>query len=160
MLEVSGVSNEAAIGLVNELATRLSGIVEEFGRRTDSLVAASCETDGPDEETLIRIAGRLIDQRKRRRNFLPDELFHEPAWDMLLSLFVAYRRRQTLNIKSLVSTADAPVTTSQRWIEHLDKLGLITRVIDPADRRRIEVSLNESGHNAMTRYLEDVARRQ
>ena len=52
---MSGVSNEAAIGLVNELATRLSGIVEEFGRRTDSLVAASRETDVPDEETLIRI---------------------------------------------------------------------------------------------------------
>ena len=77
---------------------------------------------------------------------------------MLLTLFIAYQLRQTLNTKALVSTAGAPVTTSQRWIEHLDKLGFVTRAIDPSDRRCIEVSLNDAGHQAVTRYLQDLTK--
>ncbi len=58
-----------------------------------------------------------------------------------------------MNVKTLVASAHAPVTTSQRWIDHLHKLKLIDRVIDPIDRRRIELSLSDSGYTAVTAYL-------
>ena len=72
---------------------------------------------------------------------------------MMLALFVSRDERQPMNIKALVSMSDAPVTTSQRWIEHLHKLRLIDRVIDPTDRRRVETSLSYDGEQAMRGYL-------
>jgi len=48
------------------------------------------------------------------------------------------------------------VTTSQRWIDHLAKLGLVTRVVDPTDRRRIEVTLSQTGLEAIDGYLKAI----
>lgn len=76
---------------------------------------------------------------------------------MLLALYVADHERRIMNVKTLVGSADAPVTTSQRWIDHLAKLGLIDRVTDPIDRRRIEVSLSDSGRKAIEGYLAAIA---
>jgi len=95
----------------------------------------------------------LLAQRMARFDHFPAELFHEPAWDMLLALFVAHEERRTLNVKALVGTAHTPVTTSQRWIDHLHKLKLVDRVIDPHDRRRMEVSLSDTGQTAVRAYL-------
>jgi DNA-binding MarR family transcriptional regulator len=76
---------------------------------------------------------------------------------MLLALYVASHDHRVMNVKTLVSSADAPVTTSQRWIEHLAKLGLVRRMVDPIDRRRIEVSLSDDGRRAIEAYLAAIA---
>jgi DNA-binding MarR family transcriptional regulator len=101
----------------------------------------------------------MLADRRMRRKFLPSGLFHEPAWDMLLALFVSRDDRLPMNIKALVSMSDAPVTTSQRWIEHLHKLKLIDRVIDPTDRRRATLSLSHAGDQQMRSYLRALLQR-
>ncbi len=146
--------NESIAGLVKDLSAQLSAIAVEFGSRADRLVDGD-EERGTDEAPLDPrdLAKQLLAQRMARFDHFPAELFHEPAWDMLLALFVAHEDRQTMNVKTLVASAHAPVTTSQRWIDHLHKLKLIDRVIDPIDRRRMEISLSDSGLTAVTAYL-------
>ena len=148
------MGDEAVVGLVKDLAARLSTIAVEFGDRADRLAgtgttpaAASPRSSGRD------LAQRLLAQRVARFDFFPGELFHEPAWDMLLALYVADEDGENMNVKTLVSRANAPVTTSQRWIDHLHKLRLVDRVVDPADRRRIEISLSATGRESVARYL-------
>jgi DNA-binding MarR family transcriptional regulator len=116
-------------------------------------------SEEPNEAALVDHANVVLAERRMRRQFLPAELFHEPAWDMLLALFAARDDRMPMNIKALVSMSDAPVTTSQRWIEHLHKLKLIDRVIDPTDRRRVEISLSHAGDQQMKAYLRALLRR-
>lgn len=147
--------NESIAGLVKDLTTQLSAIAVEFGSRADRLtlepdagVPMGTATLDPRE-----LAKQLLAQRMARFDHFPAELFHEPAWDMLLALFVAQEERRTMNVKTLVASAHAPVTTSQRWIDHLHKLKLIDRVIDPIDRRRMEISLSDQGYTAVTAYL-------
>jgi len=149
------MGTETVAALVGDLVGRLSAIAEEFGARAAALAAASPIAEpAPDAEAaLVRRARTLMEQRRARARFLPAELFHEPAWDMLLALFVAQAERRTINVKTLVSYADAPATTSQRWIDHLHKLGLIERITDVIDRRRIEVQLSEIGEDAIRRFL-------
>ena len=147
--------NESIAGLVKDLTTQLSAIAVEFGSRADQIVhepdaGAPIGTAAVDPRTLAK---QLLAQRMARFDHFPAELFHEPAWDMLLALFVAHEERRTMNVKTLVASAHAPVTTSQRWIDHLHKLKLIDRVIDPIDRRRMEISLSDSGQTAITAYL-------
>jgi DNA-binding MarR family transcriptional regulator len=100
------------------------------------------------------LAQRLLHQRQARKQFLSASLFHEPAWELLLCLYVAHDQRTPLNVKHLVSLIDAPTTTSQRWIDQLVHMKLVNRVVDPVDRRRLEISLSEAGASAMGRYLD------
>ena len=147
--------NESIAGPVKDLTTQLSAIAVEFGTRADRL-ADEPEIGVPVGTAALdprELAKQLLAQRMARFDHFPAELFHEPAWDMLLALFVAHEERRTMNVKTLVASAHARVTTSQRWIDHLHKLKLIDRVIDPVDRRRMEISLSDSGLTAVTAYL-------
>ena len=143
--------DESVVALIKDLTAKLAvvanGIDERIGHEAPPASTA----------TPLNRARALIEQRRLRRRFLPEELFHEPAWDMLLALYVASHDHRVMNVKTLVSSADAPVTTSQRWIEHLAKLGLVRRMVDPIDRRRIEVSLSNDGRRAIEAYLAAIA---
>lgn len=152
--------NDRIVGLMKELTAKLQGVAEEFNGRLATMVEPAEKMAGGalSPAGLIVRANALMAERRLRRQHLPSELFHEPAWDMLLALFVAQDDPQPMNIKALVAMADAPVTTSQRWIEHLYKLRLIDRVIDPADRRRVEISLSATGRDAVSNYLQAVDR--
>ncbi|MGP7795720.1 hypothetical protein [Sphingomonas sp. CLY1604] len=149
--------HESIAGLVKDLTTQLSAIATEFGTRADQLTGGGrdvpADLPAPPQPEARELAKQLLAQRMARFDHFPAELFHEPAWDMLLALFVAHEERRTMNVKTLVASAHAPVTTSQRWIDHLHKLKLVDRVIDPVDRRRMEISLSDSGYTAVTAYL-------
>lgn len=152
------MNEEAVVSLIKDLTARLSAVAEEFSGRVeqvDTPEPAATGTTGT-AATLAQKARTLADQRRLRRRSLPAELFHEPAWDMLLALYLAWHANKVMNVKTLVSAADAPVTTSQRWIDHLAKLGLVTRVVDPTDRRRIEVTLSHTGLEAIDGYLKAI----
>jgi DNA-binding MarR family transcriptional regulator len=142
----------AVAALMEDLTAKLAGLAEDFGRRAAELGSAGEKADDG-EAALVATAKTLVAQRRARSQHLPAELFHEPAWDMLLALYIGDRERRTMNVKTLVSYSDAPATTSQRWIDHLHKLGLIDRITDMVDRRRVEIQLSEVGHRAIRDYL-------
>lgn len=110
--------------------------------------------DNPGAGTpLVDVARQLAEQRRSRKVFMSAALFHEPAWDLLLMLFIAHEDGRTLGCKDLVAMVDAPVTTSQRWIDQLVHMRMLTRETDDGDRRRVHLGLSEKGQQAMTRYL-------
>lgn len=152
------MKNESVVELIKDLTAKLSAVAEEFNGRVAQAAEPAVLGDEPSEAALVDHARAVLKQRRMRRQFLPGELFHEPAWDMMLALFASRDDRLPMNIKALVSMSDAPVTTSQRWIEHLHKLKLIDRVIDPTDRRRVEISLSHTGDQAMKSYLRALVR--
>ncbi len=151
------MSDESVVALIKDLTAKLSAVAEEFSGRAERVDDRVPDQQGErGRSSSLDMAQTLIDQRRMRRRFLPDDLFHEPAWDMLLALYLAWHANKVMNVKTLVSAADAPVTTSQRWIDHLAKLGLVTRVVDPTDRRRIEVTLSHMGLEAIDGYLKAI----
>lgn len=145
------MEQESVVALVRDLTAKLSAVAEEFATRVDQVEPAAAAATLPDD--FVERARLLIAQRRLRRKFLPHDLFHEPAWDMLLALYVAQAENKVMNVKTLVGAADAPVTTSQRWIDYLAKVRLVDRITDPVDRRRIEVSLSLTGNEAIEAYL-------
>ena len=148
---------DTVAALAKDLTARLADIADECARGADQLATpAGALVGDADDAALVATAQTLLDQRRARSRFLPPELFHEPAWDMLLALFVAQHERRVMNVKTLVGYSEAPVTTSQRWIDHLHKLGLIERIVDMVDRRRIEVQLSGQGDAAMRKLLDSL----
>lgn len=79
--------------------------------------------------------------RRRRESEFDADLFSDPAWDILLDLYLAARAQKRISVTSACIASAAPATTALRWIEVLANRGLIVRAPDPADRRRTFVDL-------------------
>jgi DNA-binding MarR family transcriptional regulator len=80
----------------------------------------------------------------------------EPAWDMLLQLYVSDHGR--LAIRDLVLMTEEPKTTALRWISYLEKKGLVERRPDPMDRRLIVIELLDRGRQLLDDYFKDSPR--
>jgi len=107
------------------------------------------------DDRLLRRA-RIIYQARRRRDAAAGigGLFGEPAWDILLDVYIAQKSRQQIQVSSVCIEAGVPSTTILRWLTRLELEGLIYRTSDNVDGRRRFVRLTEAGVAMMDRLLE------
>jgi predicted transcriptional regulator len=84
-------------------------------------------------------------RRMREKIFANPRLFGEPAWDMLIDLFIAYEEKQNVSVTSLYIASRVPGATAHRWIAILEDEGLVYRTADPKNNRRIFIALTEKG---------------
>jgi DNA-binding MarR family transcriptional regulator len=96
----------------------------------------------------------LIKARARRSTFFKASLFSDPAWDILLELFAADCEGRKLSISSVGLSANIAMTTALRWIDVLERDGLVQRQDDPLDGRRRFLTLSCKGFQAMRAYVE------
>ena len=92
-------------------------------------------------------------RRRRSVIFESDELFGEPAWDILLDLYIAHTEGKPVSVSSACIGSAAPPTTGLRWLGVLAEHELILREHDPEDQRRVLVRLTEKGLTAMDDYF-------
>ena len=64
--------------------------------------------------TLVEVARRLYRLRKRRDSELGALLFSEPAWDILLDLYVAQCEGRPIYLWSLCVAANIPLSSAHR----------------------------------------------
>jgi hypothetical protein len=103
-------------------------------------------------ETILRV----VRARRLRGRFVPEELFADPAWDMMLDLLQAELSHQRIAVSSLCAASAVPATTALRWISTLAARGLFIRRADPHDGRRIFVELAPETSKALRRYFAEV----
>lgn len=105
------------------------------------------------DELALGLARRLYRDRRRRAEVFNADLFSEPAWDMLLDLYIAGAEDRQVSTTSACIGANVPVATGLRWIQLLENEGLITRKADPRDARRTWISLTANARRSMRRYF-------
>lgn len=97
----------------------------------------------------------IILARRMRASVLAPDLFSDPAWDLLLILFLARLRRQRMTTGQLTRETGVSPRTADRWLDALDRHGLLRRRRDPAgDMRNALVELSPGGASAMQQWLE------
>jgi predicted transcriptional regulator len=114
---------------------------------------------GFSDKKLATIAESIYRARRRRLKLFNANLFGEPAWDMLLDMFIKTARGERLSTTSLCIAADVPQATGLRWIAQLEEQGLLSRrqVVD--DRRLKIVEITPEGYRLMRQYVtEGIAR--
>lgn len=116
--------------------------------------ASSRALPSPTSPEFVR---RVIEARAARRRYFDGDLFADPAWDILLELYVLEHEQRRTSVSKLSVSAAIAATTAIRWLDKLQSEGLIEREADPLDARRVWVSLSEQGLGAMTAYLEELA---
>jgi DNA-binding MarR family transcriptional regulator len=102
---------------------------------------------------LLAVAKDMLALRRRRDALLGSGLFGEPAWDMLLELYLATGESRPFTISNLGTSAGVPSTTALRWTGLLLDSGLIERNPDRRDGRCVLVSLTARGHDVMDGLL-------
>ena len=95
----------------------------------------------------------LLRARRLRDDFLPADLFADPAWDMLLDLLAARLEHERVSVSSLCIASAVPPTTALRWIRTLTDQGFVQRQADPHDGRRVFIALADSTAEAMSHWF-------
>lgn len=99
---------------------------------------------------------KLIAARKARGEYFDENLFADPAWDMLLDLTAARVEHKRVSVTSLCIASGVPPTTALRWIGQMVNAGLLKRVNDDMDRRRAFITLTDKAADAMARYFAEL----
>ena len=82
------------------------------------------------------------------------ELFGDPAWEMLIDLFVHECERKRLSISALCVTSSIPMSSALRLAQRLCDAGITRRVPDPIDGRRTFIRLDPVIAHRIRAYFE------
>lgn len=102
---------------------------------------------------LLAKAKHLYAERRRRERVFDADLFREPAWDMLLDLFINQREGVAVSVSSATIGAGVPTSTGLRLLGEMEARGFVRRVPDAYDRRRINVMLTDDAQARLEEYL-------
>jgi hypothetical protein len=149
---------EANAGVLQPLADELAAIADRLRNfatgKEDEPPARPPQRSAQRYLALARKAYSL--RRKRETIFGNPELFGEPAWDILLDLYIAHGEGKPVSVSSACIGSAAPPTTGLRWLGVLADEGLVLRENDPEDNRRVLVRLTQRGISAMERFFDAV----
>jgi DNA-binding MarR family transcriptional regulator len=135
--------------------------IERLLRKIQLINEEGTETaPGPDDDCLPRTeliarAETIFRERRRRSRFFNRSMFAEPAWDMVLAVYIM--QGHPVNIATLVSMVDVPQTTALRWLQYLEKERFVRREPDPDDRRQVSVRLLNHGFARIEAYLRSMS---
>lgn len=108
------------------------------------------------EHESVKARGLYAERRRREKHFGTDGgLFGEPAWDILLDLFIAYEKGKSQSVSTTCIGACVPQTTGLRWIALLEREGLVHSWHGERDGRYRMLGLTPAGIEKMVRYLQD-----
>lgn len=102
----------------------------EIYRTTDSIDSAALKN--------------ILRKRETRAILFKDFEYSEAAWDILIELTAARLEGRRLDVSGLCLLTHVSRTTAWRTIQSLVNSGMLVRVEDPDDRRRIHIELVDS----------------
>jgi DNA-binding MarR family transcriptional regulator len=98
-------------------------------------------------------ARSLVRQRQGRAALFPAKLFGEPAWDMLLTLYIARCEGRCLSFPALSLSLNLPVGDALRWVRRLEASDLVQRGARGETTRSRSVSITDAAFETVTTML-------
>jgi DNA-binding MarR family transcriptional regulator len=139
-----------------QVRARLQAMAFEIARISSDIDAPVPGKTPFQESAELRLAKQLIKERRARDQMFPANLFGEPAWDMLLDLFVAAGERRKVTVSNAAAAACVPSTTGQRYVNYMFDQALLVKYPDPVDTRRVLVALTPHAHEMTVNYLRGI----
>jgi hypothetical protein len=114
--------------------------------------------DGADTVDLADIIYSEIKRRSMRHLYLSNTIFGEPAWDIVIDLFLSHLMHKNISVSSACLASNVPPTTALRHIVRLESRGMIMRVGDETDQRRVWLKLTPETFEAIKQWALQSAR--
>ena len=103
---------------------------------------------------LIQCAKWQWELRERRLQIFGKAMFGEPAWDMLLLLYIHQANRRH-TVSSLIEGVGAAGSTALRWLDYLIDQKLVVRDSHPTDARKVVVGLTDHAVRLLNSYFSE-----
>jgi hypothetical protein len=157
---LSDIASDQNAARLRQLSDEVSRIAATLARLSAGPAAAAPAPEpvhkGETPEVSIETVRAVIRARRMRARYFPEELFADPAWDMLLDLLQAEITHLRVPVSSLCIAAAVPATTALRWLKSMVSQGVFLRRADPHDGRRVFVELAPEASRALRRYFAEV----
>lgn len=127
-----------------------SGATPDPGRTVE---LSTVSIDESEIAFAITRATDAYDLNGRRTRVLGADLFTDPAWEIMLDLFINTGTGRPLSVSAVCIGSRGSITTALRYIGLLAAAGLLSRVADECDARRSYVRLTELGRARMLDLL-------
>ena len=159
-MRVSDVAAEKNAQRIRQLSEEVSRIASTLARLSEGPSAPpprpAMVESGDAPSVSAETVRAVIRARRLRTRYFPEELFADPAWDMLLDLLQAEISHLRVPVSSLCIAAAVPATTALRWLKTMVQQGVFIRRADPHDGRRVFVELAPQTSQALRRYFAEV----
>jgi len=96
-------------------------------------------------ESCLDMAKTQVALRALRYGHFPADIFDEYAWDMMLHMYIARLRRQTIYVDNVINLTSKNKVIGERWIRHLTVEGMATQDGEV-------VALSDAAHERMEAY--------
>ena len=140
---------------LNDDFPRLAAALTCIEARVVALHEQTAPTVSTQSTPLQRAKEYYRKRRSRERMFERSDLFADPAWDILIDLFIAYEEGQGISVSSACIASAVPTTTALRWLKILEEEGHILRNNDPSDARRVNLYLSETTASKVRGFFSD-----
>lgn len=156
--DVASDTNSARLRQLSDEVNRIAATLARLSAESPAAAPAPAASEGKAPDIPLETVAAVVRARRLRSRFFPDDLFADPAWDMLLDLLQAEIAQLRVPVSSLCIAAAVPATTALRWLKTMVDQGLFVRRADPHDGRRVFVELSSDASLAMRRYFKEVER--
>ncbi len=106
------------------------------------------------QQIAVNAAIHFYQSRRARENLCPAEnIFGEPAWDILLDLYIRQSHGETVNVRAAAIRCGASPATTLRWFSVLAKAGFVILDSEMSDNHQTIFRLSPEGYEKLTRYF-------
>lgn len=127
--------------------------------KTEMEAASVQDIDPEGAAPRMMIAQWLYRGRRDRPGVDDPRLFGEPAWDMLLDLYIHQAKGLSTSITGACIGSHAPATTALRYVELLCEQGWIQKIPDDSDKRRSFLALTADTTARLNSYFDQMLER-
>lgn len=106
-----------------------------------------------DECQMLRAAKQTLERRRLREAEFRPTFFGEPAWEMLLELYIRDSSGASTTTAHLQAGSGSPPSTVLRWLQQLERENLVIRYAHPVDHGTDFVELTDEARDSLERYL-------
>lgn len=134
-------------------AYEILSIVDELERNTQHRRSTLPSSETVSPSALAALATKHFADRELRKSCMNNALFGEPAWDMLLYLFIKACENKRVYKTAVTSASGVPHSTALRYLALLERDGTLKVELAEGDKRVQFVSLTQKGASEMADYL-------
>lgn len=147
------MSTAQALQIVTEMLTGLAVSVDRPFRTLQPSERLPLEEIVANRFHLGRTAKVLINARKHRKTFAFSFMLSDPAWDILLELFLNWSEGKPMRFKDVTLSTGLSAGTAQRYLQTMAENDLLTRTRHATDARVTFFDITKKGLIEVGTYM-------
>jgi len=107
---------------------------------------------------LAGFARRILAGRRERDRYFDPMVFSNPAWDMLLDMYVASAEGRAQSVLDCCAAAPVAQRVALRWLAYLKHEDMVIETRDSAQPRQTHIQLSDLMRRTISAYLGSLIR--